>query len=345
MSSIINHITIDHIMAGIVPHGIEARCLILILAIIVDGLIGDPEWVWRRIPHPAVLFGRAILAADNWGNKRVFSGVGRRLRGIVAIAALVMVAGLVASGIMAALTFTPNPWVVAVLTVILVAILLAGRSLNDHVRRVLPALQNNDLGGARHAISMIVGRNPNHLDAAAISRAAIETTAENLSDGVIAPAMFYLAFGLPGIIIYKMINTADSMIGYKSKTYYAFGTGAARLDDLANFIPARITAVLIALARPSKTIAAIAVMWRDASGHRSPNAGWPESAMAAVLGLSLGGARRYGARMSNDKALNLNGRRDANADDIILGLTVMWQAIAIFIAILIGIILIGGGLF
>ncbi|MGU9962428.1 MAG: adenosylcobinamide-phosphate synthase CbiB [Candidatus Puniceispirillales bacterium WSBS_2018_MAG_OTU23] len=340
MSSMINHIT-----AAIVPHGIEARCLILILAIIVDGLFGDPEWVWRRIPHPTVLFGRAISAADNWGNKRTFSGVGRRLRGNVATAALILAAGLVASGIMAALTFTANPRVVTVLTVILVAILLAGRSLNDHVRRVLLPLQNNDLSGARHAISMIVGRNSKNLNAAAISRAAIETTAENLSDGVIAPAIFYLAFGLPGIIIYKMINTADSMIGYKSKTYYAFGTGAARVDDFANFIPARVTAVLVALARPSKTIAAAIVMRRDASGHRSPNAGWPESAMAAVLELSLGGARRYGTRMSNDKALNLSGRRNANADDIILGLTVMWRAIAIFITILLLVFLIGAALF
>jgi len=217
-----------------------------------------------------------------------------------------------------------------ILEVIMVTVLLAGRSLDDHVRRVGKALAARDIEAARYHVSMIVGRNPEALDEAAMARAAIETTAENLSDGVVAPAFFYLVFGLPGIIAYKMINTADSMIGYRSKRYYAFGTGAARLDDLANIIPARLTALLIALAAPGRMLPAFGAMMSDASKHRSPNAGWPEAAMAAVLGLSLAGPRQYGQRMSKDPALYPQGRRDATAHDIRAALLVMWRAIALF---------------
>ena len=225
-----------------------------------------------------------------------------------------------------------------ILETVIVTILLAGRSLDQHVRQVANALTNTPtddaLTAARHAVSKIVGRNPDQLDAPAICRASIETTAENLSDGVVAPACYYLLFGLPGIIGYKMINTADSMIGYKSARWLAFGWGAARLDDLANLIPARLTGGLIVLAaflpRPYIAWRAMRIMWRDAGYHRSPNAGWPEAAMAGALNIVLAGPRKYGARMSTDAPLNPAGRI-ADHKDIYAALGYLWRVTAIMI--------------
>ena len=316
-----------------IPHDPGMRALLLVIALNADAILGEPDWLWRRLPHPVVFFGKAIAAMTAWGNRPKFSGYGRRWRGIIGIVILVMLAWGLGGGVVIAVS-TLNPitdgYASMILEVIMVTVLLAGRSLDDHVRRVGKALAAHDIEAARYHVSMIVGRNPEALDEAAMARAAIETTAENLSDGVVAPAFFYLVFGLPGIIAYKMINTADSMIGYRSKRYYAFGTGAARLDDLANIIPARLTALLIALAAPGRMLPAFGAMISDASKHRSPNAGWPEAAMAAVLGLSLAGPRQYGQRMSKDPALYPQGRRDATAHDIRAALLVMWRAIALF---------------
>ncbi len=324
---------ITHAIDLMIPHDPGMRALLLALALNADAILGEPAWLWRRLPHPVVLFGKAISAMTAWGNQRRFKGYGRRWRGIIGILALVLLAAITGGVLMIGIG-TLNPitggYASMMVEVAVVTVLLAGRSLDDHVRRVGQALAAQDTDSARHHVSMIVGRNPNALDDAAMARAAIETTAENLSDGVIAPAFFYLIFGLPGIIAYKMINTADSMIGYQSKRYYAFGTGAARLDDLANIIPARLTALLIALAAPGRMLPAFGAMITDAPKHRSPNAGWPEAAMAAVLGLSLAGPRQYGQRMSKDPALYPQGRRDATANDIRAALLVMWRAIAIF---------------
>ena len=316
------------------PHDPSWRVLLLALALGIDAILGEPPWLWRYLPHPVVIFGKAISAMTRWGNKRGIKGQYRRWRGIFGMIMLILIAAIVGS----AITFGAgviNPWTHGmaslVIEVMVVAILLAGRSLDDHVRRVATALAASDEDGARFHISMIVGRNPEHLDEPAMARAAIETTAENLSDGVIAPAFFYLVFGLPGILAYKMINTADSMIGYRSKQYYAFGTGAARIDDLANIIPARITGLLIAMASPRRFAPALIAMISDAPKHRSPNAGWPEAAMAAVLNLSLAGPRLYGQRMSTDPAMHPQGRRDAHAKDIQSALMVMWRVIAIVV--------------
>ncbi|MCE2516726.1 MAG: cobalamin biosynthesis protein CobD [Alphaproteobacteria bacterium] len=315
----------------ILPLTLDQRALVLALALMADAVIGEPDWLWSRLPHPVVGFGRAISAASSWGNRRRYSGRRRRINGMLVITALVMLAFGV-GGMIAGLAGLAPVIISAVAEGVIVTVLVAGRSLDDHVRRVAVALRAGDMTAARFHVSMIVGRNPDALDAAAMARASIETTAENLSDGVVAPGLFYLLFGLPGIIIYKMINTADSMIGYKSKDHFAFGTGAARLDDLVNLIPARITGFAIALAAPLKTPAAVVAMARDAGWHRSPNAGWPEAAMAAVLGLALAGPRQYGQRMSADREMNPAGRRAATADDVRAGLVIMWRAIGILVA-------------
>lgn len=315
------------------PHAFALHIYILVTALVIDAILGEPEWLWRRLPHPVVIFGRAISMASNLGNRNIYSGRRRRANGFIAIIMLVAVAGISASIIMSASTLAAQAfgsWVLVAVEGIIVAILLASRSLDDHVRRVAAPLIAGNIKDARFAISMIVGRNPDELDAPAIARASIETTAENLSDGVIAPAFFYLVFGIPGIIIYKMINTADSMIGYKSSRYFAFGTGAARLDDLVNIIPARITGLLLAMANPRRLFISLKVMVKDAPAHRSPNAGWPESAMAANLGLSLAGPRKYGQRMSEDPEMNSGGRRDVRGEDIEAGLIMMWRGIGIF---------------
>lgn len=314
----------------IIPHDFETRAVLLVMALMLDAVIGEPEILWRRLPHPVVIFGRSISRLKSWGNRRDISGYARRCRGMIGISILIILAGLSASIVMAVTSVLAPQYGTMVIEVLIVGILVAGRSLDVHVRAVANALNAKDIEAARFHVSMIVGRNPDQLDEPAMARAAIETTAENLSDGVIAPALFYLAFGLPGIIIYKMINTADSMIGYKSKDYLAFGTGAARIDDFANLIPARLTGLLIALAQPAKTLSALGAMIKDAPRHRSPNAGWPEAAMAAILDLALAGPRQYGQRMSQDPAMNATGRRDANAKDITQALIMMWRAIAIF---------------
>jgi adenosylcobinamide-phosphate synthase len=334
-----------------IPLAFAMRAIILAIALIIDAIIGEPDILWRYLPHPVVLFGRLInIFSTSWHSSRA-TGYGRRIYGVIAIFLLVMIAALIGAGLAAlgriAGAFIHgylwvDLWPVIILETVIVTILLAGRSLDQHVRQVANALTDaftnaptdDDLTAARHAVSMIVGRNPDQLDAPAICRASIETTAENLSDGVVAPACYYLLFGLPGIIGYKMINTADSMIGYKSARWLAFGWGAARLDDLANLIPARLTGGLIVLAaflpRPYIAWRAMRIMWRDAGYHRSPNAGWPEAAMAGALNIVLAGPRKYGARMSTDAPLNPAGRI-ADHKDIYAALGYLWRVTAIMI--------------
>ena len=219
--------------------------------------------------------------------------------------------------------------------VICLAILLAGHSLHHHVKAVANELACN-LDAARRAIGMIVGRRTTEMTAAEMCRAAIETNAENLSDGVIAPAIWFLIFGLPGLFLYKMINTADSMIGYKNAQFYAFGWATAKCDDVLNFLPARLTGGLIALASigAGGGIAnAVKTMFADAPKHASPNAGWPEAAMAGGLGIWLAGPRTYGNRMVIADRFNAAGR-DARIGDIAAGLRVAQKAQIILAALL-----------
>ena len=284
--------------------------LVAAIALVLDAALGWPDVLFRRIGHPVTWLGRLIAALDgrwNQGNARVARGAAASLL-VIAAATLPAIwlagAGPVVAGILA--------WP-----------LVAARSLNDHVAAVARPLAMGDLPGARAAVSMIVGRDVSAADDAAVSRAALESLAENASDGVVAPLFWAAIFGLPGIAAYKAINTLDSMIGHRTPRHAAFGRFAARLDDVANWLPARLTAVLIALAARSQ--AAWAVARRDALAHRSPNAGWPEAAMAGALGIRLSGPRAYGDRISDEPWLN-PAARDPGVDDLWAGLRLYRRA-------------------
>lgn len=288
----------------------------LILGMILDALMGEPRALWSRYPHPAVLMGRGV----GWCDRRFNAGANRRARGVVVMAGLVTAAGLLGL-ILAAL-----PGGLAELLVI--AVLLAQRALVDHVRAVADAL-GLSVGDGRASVAMIVGRDTAGMDGPAVARAAIESAAENLSDGVVAPVFWFVVAGLPGLIIYKIANTADSMIGYRNDRYRDFGWAAARFDDLLNLIPARLTALLIWLTGPARG------QWpgiiADARRHRSPNAGWPEAAMARRLDVALSGPRSYDGQIREFPFVHDAGRRDAASADIRAAATVLWQAWAILL--------------
>lgn len=283
----------------------------LLAAMALDAALGEPNWMWRRWPHPAVIMGRLI----GWADHRFNQGDYRRAKGVAVMVALVLLAG----GLGLGLSALPGG---AVLQVVLAAILLAQRSLVDHVRAVSDGLRLS-LSQGRRAVAMIVGRDTANLDEAAVSRAAIESAAENLSDGVIAPAFWFLVAGLPGILIYKIANTADSMIGHRTPRHEAFGWAAARFDDLLNLIPARLTAALIALSHGWLVPGPIL---RDAPLHRSPNAGWPEAAMAVVLNVALSGPRSYHGEMRDFPWVWPEGRRQIGPEEIDAACAALWRA-------------------
>ncbi len=291
---------------------------LLLPALLLDAAFGEPRLLWDRVPHPAVLMGRAVSALDD----RLNRGEARRARGVLAVALLVAGAGALG-------------WVVAaipdggVLEVLAAAILLAQRSLADHVGDVARALRLG-LGDGRAMVARIVGRDTAAMTEPDIARAAIESAAENLSDGVVAPALFFLVFGLPGMLVYKVVNTADSMIGHRTPRHEAFGWAAARLDDVLNWVPARATAALIALAH-GKTDAA--PILRDAPLHRSPNAGWPEAAMAVALDVALSGPRSYHGARRDFPWVWPEGRRDIGAADIDRAVTALWRAWGLMLAV------------
>jgi adenosylcobinamide-phosphate synthase len=291
----------------------------LAAALILDALVGEPPALWSRMPHPAVLFGRLV----GWLDRRLNAGPERGRNGALAVLALLLVT-LPVPLVIAALPFG---WPLEILGA---AILLAHRSLVDHVGAVAGALDRS-LAGGRDAVARIVGRDPQSLDRAGVARAAIESAAENFSDGVVAPAFWFALGGLPGIVLYKAVNTADSMIGHRSPRYLEFGRAAARLDDALSWVPARLAGLLICLAGLSP--GAVRSMWRDARLHRSPNAGWPESAMAAVLGLALAGPRIYGGVLTDDPYLNAGGSRDAMPDDIRRAVALVWRAWGLLLAL------------
>jgi adenosylcobinamide-phosphate synthase len=307
----------------------DARLWLLLAALLVDAAIGDPDWLWRRIPHPVTWFGALIGGLDRRlnasppadGNRR--ADVMRRVLGVIAIAVLVAIAALAGAAIEALLRRIDFGFLAIPL---IASVFLASRSLYDHVARVRDAFSEGGLRAARQAVSMIVGRDPESLDAAGVSRAAIESTAENFSDGVVAPALWFAVFGLPGLFAYKMINTADSMIGHRTARHRAFGWAAARLDDLVNLPASRLAGFLIVMAAPfvgASIGASFVVMLDNAGKHRSPNAGWPEAAMAGALDLALAGPRRYGALVVEDPFLNPAGRTDAGPGDITRALKVL----------------------
>ena len=299
-------------------------------AIMLDMLVGEPNWLWSRLPHPVVLFGKAISALEHQFNHCGFTGKMRRFLGIIAISLWVGLAILIGLVTLYLLAFLP-PALGFITEMILVAILLAGRSLYDHIQAVMTCLKDQDISAARYAVSMIVGRDTTRLDKSDIARAAIETGAENLSDGIIAPTFWYLIGGVPGILAYKMINTADSMVGYKSARYYAFGWGAAMVDDIVNLLPARLTGLLIILCAffEGKAQGAVKIMQQDASAHASPNAGYPEAAMAGALAIRLGGARSYRGSELALPAMNETGRDQLDWQDIDSALRLIWRSLGI----------------
>jgi len=291
------------------------------VAMVVDALVGWPDGLFARIGHPVTWLGRLIEASDASWNRTADAPWRRRAAGLVAALIVIALASGLALVVQVAL---PQGWGRIVVLGVLAWPFVALRSLYDHVAAVARPLQVGDIAEARKAVSMIVGRDPNQLDEAGIARAAIESLAENTSDGVVAPLFWGVLFGLPGIVGYKAINTLDSMIGHRTARHELFGWAAARIDDVANVIPARLTGLLFALlsARPGDGMNCMA---GDARRHRSINAGWPESAMAGGLGVRLCGPRVYHGQRADEPWLN-EGGRDPAADDIARGLKLYSRA-------------------
>lgn len=299
------------------------------VAMAVDALLGWPAPLFARIGHPVTWLGRLITTVDIAWNRPSDPPAFRRAAGVAG--ALVVIAVSAALGWVLQSVLALG-WIQFVLVGILAWPLVALRSLDDHVAAVASPLQAGDIAGAREAVSRIVGRDPATLDEAGIARAAIESLAENASDGIVAPVFWGALFGLPGIFGYKAINTLDSMIGHRSERHEAFGWAAARIDDVANFIPARLTGFLFVLLAPRRA-EALSCMTRDARRHRSPNAGWPEAAMAGALGVRLSGPRIYHGSITNEPWLN-EGARDPLAADITQGLTVYRRAMLLLAGLL-----------
>jgi adenosylcobinamide-phosphate synthase len=311
---------------------------LLFLALCLDALFGYPDWIVRKVGHPVGWIGVLIGAADRHLNKEHRSRPARKLLGILTLAGTVACAAGPAFLLQRALVYLPFGWIAVSL---LASTLLASRSLYEHVSRVADALETGDLAAGRRAVSQIVGRDPEGLDGHGVARAAVESLAENASDGVAAPALWFALLGLPGLAAYKAINTADSMIGHRTPRHEAFGWAAARLDDFVNLPASRLTAALFVLsafflkASPQDGVRALI---RDARRHRSPNAGWPEAAVAGALGLKLAGPRSYDSVLVPDAYMG-DGRLEVQASDIRRALALSkaaWAALVAVIAVLCG---------
>lgn len=297
----------------------------LLVALLADALLGEPPWLYRRLPHPVVVIGRTIARLEARLLEPARGEACKRALGMLALAILVLGSLLLGGVIQALLARLSGGWL---LEGLLIATLLAQRSLVEHVRAVAETL-GRDPAAARAAVARIVGRDPERLDAPAIGRATVETLAENLSDGVLAPLFWGVVAGLPGVLAYKTVNTADSMIGHRSPRHRAFGWASARCDDLLNLVPARASGVLICLAgwlvRRVPPLRSLRSMARHAPHHRSPNAGWPEAAMAAVLGLRLAGPRTYAGVVVEDGWMG-DGRAEVDAGDIRAAIGLAWAS-------------------
>ena len=293
----------------------------VLLAGAVDLLIGDPSW----LPHPVRLIGRAISACEGFLRRFCSTPGAERVAGVLMVAAIVTPVYLLAALAVEALTGLEHPGAAifgSVSLIVLIATTIAARELIFSVKRVVAAISDGDLESGKRAVSMIVGRDTKSLDERGVLKAAIETLAENLSDGVVAPLMYLAVGGLPLALTYKAVNTLDSMVGYKNDRYRYFGWAAARLDDVANFIPARITGLLIVAALflyalgkrtggvMQETRKAFAIMLRDGRNHTSPNSGVPEAAMAGAVRVRLGGPSTYGGIVFNKPFIG-----DMDADD------------------------------
>jgi adenosylcobinamide-phosphate synthase len=284
----------------------------MVVAMVMDALLGWPDGLFVRIGHPVTWLGASIAALDRRLNRSSDAPIQRRVAGAAAALIVIIVAagcGYIVQRVV------PSGLIGTLLLGILAWPLVAFRSLYDHVAAVRDPLRAGNIDRAREAVSMIVGRDPQELDEAGIARAAVESLAENASDGIVAPVFWGALFGLPGILGYKAINTLDSMIGHRTERHEAFGWAAARIDDVANFIPARLTGLLFVLFAGSRRAQAMTCMRNDARHHRSVNAGWPEAAMAGALGVRLCGPRFYEGKPANEPWLN-GEARDPVAIDV-----------------------------
>jgi adenosylcobinamide-phosphate synthase len=312
---------------------VASAVFITFLAMLIELAAGYPQALVRAIGHPVTWIGTLIALLDRSLNRATDTPEHRRGAGIVAAVIVCLIVGVVAFVVQRELVRLPFGIFLAALAA---SALIAQRSLHRHVADVALALEKDGLDPGRRAVARIVGRDTGVLDEAGVARAAIESLAENFSDGVVAPVLWMIIGGLPGAALYKAINTADSMIGHRTPRYEAFGWAAARLDDLINLPASRLSAVLIVAAAALSGDAAVAAAWqavvRDASKHRSPNAGYPEAAMAGALGLALAGPRVYGGVEVDDATLG-QGRRDASAADIRRALALYRRADAILLAL------------
>jgi len=303
------------------------------IALLIEALVGYPDWLVQSIGHPVTWMGRLIGLLDRTLNHERVARASRQAAGIASLLIVVGATGVVASLIERGLFWLPFG---AVFTALPASMLLAQRSLYAHVERVAAALEHEGLAAGREAVSHIVGRDTQALDEAAIARAAIESLAENFSDGVVAPALWLAIGGIAGAAVYKAINTADSMIGHRTRRHEAFGWASARLDDLVNLPASRLSALLLIAAAATTSHASVAQAWRavvrDAPHHRSPNAGYPEAAMAGALDLALAGPRIY-AGVEIEDAIMGRGRRAATATDIRRALALFRRADAMLIAL------------
>ncbi|MHC8507792.1 MAG: adenosylcobinamide-phosphate synthase CbiB [Rhodospirillales bacterium] len=287
-------------LGGQAAGGLDAAVL-LSAALALEALLGEARWLFKIIPHPIAVMGAAAGWLDRRLNRERRAESVRAVRGLFAALVIICAAGALGAALAEAARSIRFGWTAELAALTL---MLAGRSLYTHVRRVSRALQTGGLEAGREAVSHIAGRAPKHLDRHGVCRTAVESLAENFSDAVVAPAFWYLVFGLPGVFAYKAVNTLDSMIGHMTPRHRAFGMAAARMDDIANWIPARLSGLFIALAALFAPRAspgrALKVMFRDAGKHRSPNAGWPEGAMAGAVDCALAGPRRYAHGAVND---------------------------------------------
>jgi adenosylcobinamide-phosphate synthase len=308
---------------------------------LIELCVGYPDRVLRAIGHPVTWIGSLITALDRLLNRagppppltvKRREGT-RRAAGITAVLILLGIVGSIAFVAQRELLRLPLGLLA---TAVIASTLIAQRGLHQHVANVAIALENIGIDAGRAAVSHIVGRDTDALDEAGVARAAIESLAENFSDGIVAPVLWMAIAGLPGAALYKAINTADSMIGHRTERYEAFGWAAARLDDLVNLPASRLSALFLIAAAALRKDAAAVDAWRavvrDASHHRSPNAGYPEAAMAGALGLSLAGGRVYGGVHIDDAVMG-DGRRDATVADIRRALGLYRYADAIVVAI------------
>ncbi len=302
----------------------------MLLAWAIEAAVGWPARLYRRIRHPVVWIGWLVTTLDNSLNRKSLGDSWRTLAGAITASAVIFITWALATGVT---TLLPSGVAGIAVEAVLASSLLASRSLYEHVSAVAESLATDCVATAREAVSHIVGRDPDGLDEAGIARAALESLAESASDGVVAPLFWGVLLGLPGVAAYKAVNTLDSMIGHRNARYERFGKFAARIDDAANWIPARLTGGLFALAAGGRATG-WSVMWHDARRHRSVNAGWPEAALAGALGVRLSGPRRYGDTVAAEPWLNA-GARDPDAAAMHTGLKLYVRAMLLATVLLV----------